>query len=249
MSAPYFSRRSFVGAGVACAAALGAGGIELALGQSEAAYVRPPGAASNKALVSSCNRCDRCVQACPYGIVVRSPLGDGLVTYGTPVLDFTHGRCDFCMKCTEACPTGALSFGTLNERDVGVAVVVSDACVAWSWSGCTVCRDKCPVDGAITLDAQGRPIVHPDYCDGCGTCEHECPSASLRSYDSSILDKGIVVVSRASVAAEAQGALSSEELRANRTAPANSTVAPHDKGVHLDGPDGTRTAGGSHEDE
>ena len=128
---------------------------------------------------------------------------------------------------------------------LGVALVVKDACVAWDWSGCTVCKDECPVEGAITLDDHDRPVVHSEYCDGCGKCEQVCPSASLRAYDASVEDKGIVVVSRSSEAAQTTGAVSSEELASKRTvavAQANA-VGPHTKGVHPDGPDATREAG------
>ena len=117
--------------------------------------------------------------------------------------------------------------------------------MAWDWAGCTVCKDECPVEGAITLDDHDRPVVHPEYCDGCGKCEQVCPSASLRAYDASVEDKGIVVVSRSSEAAQATGAVSSEELESKRTvavAQANA-ASPHTKGVHPDGPDATREAG------
>ena len=174
------------------------------------------------------------------------PLADSLVAYGTPTLAFEQGCCDFCMKCVDACPTGALSYGGAHERDLGVALVVKDACVAWDWSGCTVCKDECPVEGAITLDDHDRPVVHPDFCDGCGRCEQVCPSSSLRAYDASVENKGIVVVSRASEAARAAGAVSSEELLAGRTVPVAlaDAMPPHTKGVHPDGPDATREAGG-----
>ena len=173
------------------------------------------------------------------------PLAENLVAYGTPTLAFEHGCCDFCMQCVDACPTGALTYGGPRERDLGVAVVVKDACVAWDWAGCTVCKDECPVEGAITLDDHDRPVVHPEYCDGCGKCEQVCPSASLRAYDASVEDKGIVAVSRSSEAAQATGAVSSEELESKRTvavAQANA-ASPHTKGVHPDGPDATREAG------
>lgn len=197
-------------------------------------------------LTAACNRCQCCLQACPYGIVTPVPLAASLVAYGTPTLAFEHGYCDFCMQCVDACPTGALSYGGERERDLGVAVVVKDACVAWDWSGCTVCKDKCPVEGAITLDDHDRPVVHPDYCDGCGRCEQVCPSASLRAYDASVEDKGIVVVSRRSVAAHAGGATTSEELTAGRSIKADEPRAPHSQGVHPNGSyDGK---GASHED-
>ena len=235
------SRRAFVGAGATCVAMAGLGGFGALAGEADKAFVRPPGASSNKDLLSACNRCDKCVQACPYGIVEPLPLAQGIVGYATPILDFERGRCDFCMKCTEACPTGSLSLGAPNERDVGVAVIVSDACVAWDWSGCTVCLDECPVEGAITLDEYGRPVVHRD---GCGTCENKCPSSSLRSYNASAHKRGIVVVSRESQAAAAGGVVTTEQLEQMRFVPSDEgAIAPHSKGVHLDGPDSMRKAG------
>ena len=247
MRVEQISRRGFLAAGAVGAAMVGVGGFGAVTRQADAAFVRPPGAVSNAEVVASCDRCQKCLQACPYGIVSPVPLAENIVAYGTPQLVFEHGFCDFCMKCVDACPTGALSYGGPRERDLGVAVVVKDACVAWDWAGCTVCKDECPVEGAITLDDHDRPVVHPDYCDGCGKCEQVCPSASLRAYNAAAADRGIVVVSRASEAAQAAGAVSSEELAAKRTVavPAANALAPHDKGVHPDGPDATREAGGA----
>ena len=247
MSVESISRRGFLAAGAVGAAMVGVGGFGAVSRQADAAFVRPPGAASNRALVAACDRCGRCLQACPYGIVTPVPLAESLVAYGTPMLSYRNGFCDFCMECVEACPTGALSFGGPRERDLGVAVVVKDACVAWDWAGCTVCKDECPVEGAITLDERDRPVVHADRCDGCGKCEQVCPSASLRAYDASASDRGIVVVSRASGAAQASGAASSEELASRRfvAVPSGDELAPHSKGVHPDGPDATREAGGA----
>ena len=164
-----------------------------------------------------CNRCQKCVQACPYGIVQPVPLSAAFMATGTPELTFKTGYCDFCMKCVDVCPTGALREGTPSYDDIGVAKVVSDACVAWDWAGCTVCVDECPVEGAITLDEHGRPIVDEDLCDGCGKCELKCPAASLRAYDSSTLEKGIYVVPRNCAVAQREGACTSDEMRAGRS--------------------------------
>lgn len=237
------TRRGFLAAGATGAAMVGVGGFGAVTKQADIPFVRPPGTESNASLVAACNRCQRCLQACPYGIVTPVPLADSLVGYGTPMLTFQNGYCDFCMKCVEACPAGALSFGGLLERDLGVAVVVKDACVAWDWSGCTVCKDECPVEGAITLDDHDRPVVNADFCDGCGRCEKVCPSASLRAYNAGVEAKGIVVVSRASAAGQESGAISSAELTAGRRVLVPAPRAPHSLGQHPDGPDAMRDAG------
>lgn len=210
------SRREFVAAGAACAALAGLGGAGVFVKQGNAVFLRPPGAASEDDLLSRCNRCQRCVQACPYSIVQPLPLTAAFLTQGTPALVFKTGFCDFCMKCVEACPTGALRKGTPTYDDIGVAKVVEDACVAWDWAGCTVCVDECPVEGAIMLDDHGRPVVDEALCDGCGKCELKCPAASLRAYDSAVAEKGIYVVSRACALASHPGACTSEELAAAR---------------------------------
>lgn len=239
------TRRGFLAAGVAGAALVGVGGFGAVTKQADRPYVRPPGTVSDAALVAACNRCQRCLQACPYGIVTPVPLAESLVAYGTPTVAFNNGYCDFCMKCVDACPTGALSYGVPAERDLGVAKVVKEACVAWDWSGCTLCKDECPVDGAITLDDHDRPVVHADYCDGCGRCEQVCPSASLRAYDATVESKGIVVVSRASEIALREGAVTGEELAAGRHARTAQVLPVHHLGEHPHGPAGEN--GGSHE--
>ena len=226
IEAPAISRRRFVTAAAASLAVAGIGATVTFGGSSSAAEVRPPGAVREADLLARCNRCQRCVQACPYAIVQPLPLTfDGLAAVGTPFLAFKTGFCDFCMKCAEACPTGALRKTEAADADgatgagdakLGVAVVVSDACVAWDWTGCRVCADDCPVDGAITLDANMRPVVDSALCNGCGKCEFACPASSLRAYNNAVLDRGIYIVPLSSAAAQMTGALSSEQMRAAR---------------------------------
>ena len=98
MSVETISRRGFLAAGAVGAAMVGVGGFGAVSRQADAAFVRPPGAESNAQLVAACDRCGRCLQACPYGIVTPVPLAENLVAYGTPTLAFDHGCCDFCMQ-------------------------------------------------------------------------------------------------------------------------------------------------------
>lgn len=211
-------RRRFCIAGIAAAGLAVTGGLgHLAQEQAHAVYLRPPGTESEGSLLSKCDRCQRCVQACPYDLIQPRPLSLDFPTAGTPEVVYKSGYCDFCMKCVEACPTGALSADAPTADDIGVAKVISDACVAWDWGGCTVCVDRCPVDSAITLDEHGRPHVDEGLCDGCGLCEMVCPAPSLRAYNAATAEKGIYVVSRQSEAAALPGALTSAELEAART--------------------------------
>lgn len=188
-------RRDLLAAGAVGTAFVCLGAAGVAFGKEDGSRVLPPGAGSPRDLLALCNRCGRCIQACPQRVVVPTPLSKGVVAYGTPELVFDLGYCDFCMKCVDACPTGALAYGRPSEHDIGVAVVLKEACIAWNWSGCTVCYDECPVEGAISLDDLARPSVQEGLCTGCGKCELACPAASLRAYDAAVADKGIVVVS------------------------------------------------------
>ena len=120
MGVDTISRRGFLAAGAVGAITIGAGGFGAATKQADAAFVRPPGVESNARLAAACNRCQRCLQACPYGIITPVPLSGGFVAYGTPTLAFEQAHCDFCMKCVEACPTGALAFGVARERGLGL---------------------------------------------------------------------------------------------------------------------------------
>lgn len=40
---------------------------------------------------------------------------------------------------------------------------------------CTVCAERCPVEGAMRL-MEGRPLVDPRACTGCGVCADVCPA-------------------------------------------------------------------------
>lgn len=211
------TRRDFLAVGVVSAATLGFGGAGALALEASTVYLRPPGARDENDLLAHCNRCQRCVQACPHSIVQPIALSAAFMATGTPELAFETGYCDFCMRCVDECPTGALREGTSTYDDIGVAKVVSDACVAWDWAGCTVCVDECPVEGAIVLDEHSRPLVQEALCNGCGKCEMACPASSLRAYNPAVLEKGIYVVPRASAAAAIAGACTSAVLSESRS--------------------------------
>jgi ferredoxin-type protein NapG len=152
-------------------------------------YLRPPGALPEDDFLARCNRCQRCVQVCPTRVIMPASFNQGLLAANTPIVSFERSYCNSCLKCGQVCPTGALRPVTEDILDIGVAEIVKESCVAWNWVGCTVCLDKCPLK-AVYLDESKRPFVTPDLCNGCGICQHECPSTSLRR---SIKGKGIVV--------------------------------------------------------
>ncbi|MDR1183436.1 MAG: 4Fe-4S dicluster domain-containing protein [Coriobacteriales bacterium] len=92
------------------------------------------------------------------------------------------GYCDFCNRCIDACPTGALKpFNPLTQW-LGLAIIRPDICIAYfELNGCRRCVDSCPF-GAITIDSDQRPIVCPEFCNGCGVCESICPTNTYQSF-------------------------------------------------------------------
>ena len=192
---PSLTRRNvLVGtAGVLVLVALG-GGAKAAFG-SGSESLRPPGAQDEWAFLGACIKCDRCRSVCPHSCIAPMTVSEGFVAARSPKLDFTLGYCDFCdgeYLCHTVCPTDA--FAAFDERtdQIGVAVINKDECLAYdAVPACEKCVDACPY-GAILLTESGRPIVIPETCNGCGLCEHICPSTSLRSYTGTGL-RGIMV--------------------------------------------------------
>lgn len=165
---------------------------EVLAGDEKVLPLRPPGALPENGFLARCNRCQRCVQVCPTKVINPASLKYGFVAMNTPVISFKRGYCNSCLKCSEICPTKALLPVTKETLHIGLAIIVEKDCVAWDWTGCTVCVDNCPAK-ALYLDEYKRPLVMPEKCNGCGICEMKCPSTSLRS---SIKGKGIIVIKR-----------------------------------------------------
>ena len=177
----------FGGGAAACGVMLAA------LGETSKALpaqdLRPPGALPEKEFLAACVHCGLCVEACPYKTLKLADWRDG-PALGTP---FFHARavpCEMCddVPCAAACPTGALDHNLkdINKAKMGVAVITSrETCLNLQGLRCDVCYRVCPViDKAITLDithnsrtskhAIFEPVVHAEFCTGCGKCEKSC---------------------------------------------------------------------------
>ena len=162
--------------------------------------LRPPGALNELAFLTACTRCDKCIQACPQGSLVRAPASSGLAM-GTPQLIPRSMPCFLCesLPCIVACPDGALAWPKIKTEDgavkegpeavrIGVAHVKSSRCLAFETPSrqaehCRSCIDRCPYPGAAIrlhtpADSQiPRPEVLEDGCTGCGLCEFGCPES------------------------------------------------------------------------
>jgi ferredoxin-type protein NapG len=136
--------------------------------------LRPPGAVAEAQFLEMCTRCDACLDACPHGSIKLAPhrFKDAA---GTPMIDAFDAPCHMCddMPCISACEPGALSPDV--PKKIGIAHLQTYNCLAHNRTICTVCEERCPVDGAIELH-RGRPRIIDENCTGCGVCHSVCPA-------------------------------------------------------------------------
>ena len=201
------SRRALcIGVG-STVALLGLGALKLVPAE---ACVRPPGGQDEAELLARCTHCNRCVGACPYGIIRPQQMDKGFLGFRLPYLDFSHNTpgvmealqyCDYCARenggvprCVEVCPTEALSPAAGENADnfvLGVAELDTVLCMAYRSGYCAFCHDACveargEANAAIyyvgsETDHSRLPVVDADKCNGCGACESVCVSVQAGS--------------------------------------------------------------------
>jgi ferredoxin-type protein NapG len=188
-------RRDFLKTG-----AVVAGGLALLVGAGNVtaqAHVRPPGVVKLSSFLADCNRCGRCLDACPTQGLTTVSLLD-LVGSGTPQLS---GYCRVfdelsippapgeiaelvssgttltpCLKCVAACPIGALKHIDISNAKMGLASLRKETCLAWQSGTCNRCFDVCPVS-AVDEAVPYQPVVDPTKCIGCAQCNYVCPTS------------------------------------------------------------------------
>lgn len=196
------SRRGlFVGA-AGTAVLLVLGGLRYA-GHSPLCH--PPGGQDEAHLVSACIRCQRCIEACPRGVLVPAHIEDGLLGMRAPTFNFDNNYCDFCQesnggkpRCVEVCPSGALDLedgATPQSTVMGKAVIDTATCLAYRDTGCRFCYDACPYEAIqLTSDkSTPKPFVITDSCNGCGACESVCVSLKAASIAQNATERAIKV--------------------------------------------------------
>jgi polyferredoxin len=172
------TRRQFVGG-----LAAGAAGLALvpAVGlDRRGAVIRPPGALPEAEFVRTCILCQECVRVCTTGGLRPTFLEAGIAALGTPHLVPRTGACTLNPSCphlcAQVCPVGAIRPLPPEQMRLGRAVVDHPLCLAWDQQvKCLVCVEACLVEAAQMYN--GRIIVDPTRCTGCGRCENACPVA------------------------------------------------------------------------
>ncbi|MGB7326734.1 MAG: 4Fe-4S dicluster domain-containing protein [Rubripirellula sp.] len=135
---------------------------------------RPPGAIAEQQFLTGCTRCGDCVSACPHDAIRNASDRLGPIA-GTPVIEADTSACMMCedFPCIAACEPGVLVDSI--PKIMGTALVTQHLCLAHHGTTCTVCSERCPVAGAITV-TDGKPTVNEEACTGCGVCRYVCPA-------------------------------------------------------------------------
>lgn len=135
---------------------------------------RPPGAIDERSFLAGCTRCGECISACPVGAIVLAPAKFREAA-GTPMIDPHRSPCVMCADtpCISSCEPEVLR--AEQPLQMGVAWVQTMACLAHTGTFCTVCSERCPVDGAIEVH-DGKPKIREGVCTGCGVCASVCPA-------------------------------------------------------------------------
>jgi ferredoxin-type protein NapG len=176
------------------------GGLALLVGAGEVTakpHVRPPGILKESSFLADCNRCGRCLDACPIQGLTTVSLLD-LMGTGTPQLsgycrvynelsmppspgelaNLVSSRTPLtpCMKCVSACPTGALKYIDISTARMGLASLRKETCLGWQSATCNRCFDVCPVS-AVDEAVLCHPVVNASKCIGCAQCNYVCPTS------------------------------------------------------------------------
>ena len=173
------------------AARVSAAAGNLPSGTSRVSYelthpIFPPGGRNIKTFQRRCTGCHLCVNKCPKGVLVPAVSEYGINGFLQPVVKFRNGFCDHnCTACTQVCPTHALEPLDTAEKhltQIGKVHFLQENCVVnTQQNSCGACGEHCPT-GAIKMVPFGPPElfltipeVYPEFCIGCGACEHICP--------------------------------------------------------------------------
>jgi ferredoxin-type protein NapG len=173
-------------------------------------WIRPPFAIEELDFLLACTRCDKCIEACPPGVLFKLPAKWGIKAADTPAMDLRVRGCHLCADwpCVAACEPEALKF---PARENGVdeetptvppelpklALVTIDTrtCLPYQGPECGACAGSCPVPGALQWQGP-KPVIDQDACTGCALCREAC------IVDPSAIDVSALIAGEESAAAQ-----------------------------------------------
>lgn len=155
-------------------------GAQAAASTVEARLVRrrrPPGALPEAAFLASCDRCHKCVEACPEHAIYTLNMDAGIAAK-SPVMVPEERPCLMCtgFPCAEACPTGALIVPETKTVNLGTVRLNKDHCFVFRGPECGACAELCPEDAPALKMIQRKPAIDEEACVGCGRCIEACPT-------------------------------------------------------------------------
>ena len=147
------------------------------------AFAIPPGGRSAEQFLERCVACDTCVSVCPTKVLAPAGREIGLAGLAKVRLEYGRSYCSYeCNACLGVCPSGAISYFPLEAKKrirIGQSRLIKAICIPFtSERDCGACQEQCPT-GAITMEPFGArrvPVLHEDYCIGCGSCQFACPA-------------------------------------------------------------------------
>ncbi len=136
--------------------------------------LRPPRAIPEIEFLMTCDGCQKCVEACPYGSIFVLEIED--LSDGTPVMSPGERACHLCedFPCVEACPTDALSMAQ-ELLPFGHVTINETTCFPFRGPECGACG-VCPLGIDAMQFKRNRPFVDVEQCVGCGLCIQACPT-------------------------------------------------------------------------
>ncbi len=145
-------------------------------------WFRPPFAADELEFLLACTRCDKCIEACDYGVLFKLPARLGIPVVGTPAMDLLNRGCRMCpdWPCVKACEPEALRLpgrggATAPARAKLADVRIDpDTCLPYAGPECGACAHACPVPGALEWLDGVKPVINQERCTGCALCREAC---------------------------------------------------------------------------